>query len=75
MLMLQAEKALQQPVRPHLISYCPTMDLVAVVTREEQLDVYRLNGQRAFGLKQKSVGSSIDAIRWKFNGTNLFGPS
>ncbi|KAF2143445.1 uncharacterized protein K452DRAFT_248016 [Aplosporella prunicola CBS 121167] len=68
MLMLQAEKALQQPVRPHLISYCPTMDLVAVVTREEQLDVYRLNGQRAFGLKQKSVGSSIDAIRWKFNG-------
>ncbi|KAL0259521.1 hypothetical protein SLS55_005258 [Diplodia seriata] len=66
-LMLQAEKALPQPVRPRLISYCPTMDLVAVITQEETLDVYRLNGQRAFGLKRKTLESKVDSMCWKFN--------
>lgn len=73
-LMLQAEKALPQPIHPNLISYCPTMDLIAVVTREENLDVYRLNGQRAFGLKRKSFESKVDSICWKFNGTILLQP-
>lgn len=67
-LMLQAEKALPQPIHPRLISYCPTMDLVAVVSQEETLDVYRFNGQRAFGLKRKSFESKVDSICWKFNG-------
>ncbi|GME25043.1 Anaphase-promoting complex component cut20 apc4 [Neofusicoccum parvum] len=70
-LMLQAEKALPQPIHPNLISYCPTMDLIAVVTREENLDVYRLNGQRAFGLKRKSFESKVDSICWKFNGQHI----
>ncbi|KAL1650708.1 hypothetical protein SLS58_000826 [Diplodia intermedia] len=70
-LMLQAEKALPQPVRPRLISYCPTMDLVAVITQEETLDVYRLNGQRAFGLKRKTLESKVDSMCWKFNGQHI----
>ncbi|KAB2577683.1 hypothetical protein DBV05_g3785 [Lasiodiplodia theobromae] len=70
-LMLQAEKALPQPVHPRLISYCPTMDLVAVITQEETLDVYRLNGQRAFGLKRKTFESKVDSICWKFNGQHI----
>lgn len=74
-LMLQAEKALPQPVHPRLISYCPTMDLVAVITQEETLDVYRLNGQRAFGLKRKTFESKVDSICWKFNGIGPFLPS
>lgn len=73
-LMLQADKALPQPIHPHLISYCPTMDLVAVVTQEETLDVYRLNGQRAFSLKRKNLEGKVDSICWKFNGTMLLQP-
>ncbi|KAK7545985.1 anaphase-promoting complex, cyclosome, subunit 4-domain-containing protein [Phyllosticta citricarpa] len=69
-LMLQAEKALQQPIYPHLFSYCPTMDLVAVVAKDQNIDVYRLNGQRAFGLKRK-MGGVVESICWKFNGQHL----
>lgn len=67
----QAEKILLHPVHPHLIAYCPTMDLVAVVTTEENLDVYRINGQRAFGLKRKRDDLVIDTIKWEFNGKSI----
>jgi anaphase-promoting complex subunit 4 len=67
-LLLQAEKILLHPIHPHLISYCPTMDLIAIVTDEENLDVYRINGQRAFGLKRKSSDVTVDLICWEFNG-------
>ena len=71
LLLQQAEKILLHPIHPHLIAYCPTMDLVAVVTTEENLDVYRINGQRAFGLKRKSDGLTVDAIKWEFNGKSI----
>ncbi|EUC39224.1 hypothetical protein COCCADRAFT_312 [Bipolaris zeicola 26-R-13] len=70
-LLLQAEKTLLHPIHPHLISYCPSMDLVAVVTDEESLDVYRINGQRAFGLKRKSEDVCVDAMQWEFNGKSI----
>ena len=47
------------------------MDLIAVVTTEENLDVYRMNGQRAFGLKRKSEGVTVDAVKWEFNGKSI----
>ena len=34
---------------PDLFAYCPTMDLVATVTKKDSVDVWRLNGQRVFG--------------------------
>ncbi|KAF2261798.1 hypothetical protein CC78DRAFT_341092 [Lojkania enalia] len=67
-LLQQAEKILLRPIHPHLISYCPTMDLIALVTDEESLDVYRINGQRAFCLKRKSSTTTVDSICWEFNG-------
>ncbi|KAH7066633.1 anaphase-promoting complex, cyclosome, subunit 4-domain-containing protein [Paraphoma chrysanthemicola] len=70
-LLQQAEKILLHPIHPHLIAYCPTMDLIAVVTDEENLDVYRINGQRAFGLKRKSEDVSVDALQWEFNGKSI----
>jgi anaphase-promoting complex subunit 4 len=70
-LLQQAEKILLFPIHPHLIAYCPTMDLIAVVTSEENLDVYRLNGQRAFGLKRKSEEVDVDALQWEFNGKSI----
>lgn len=70
-LLQQAEKILLHPIHPHLTAYCPTMDLIAVVTTEENLDVYRINGQRAFGLKRKSEDLVVDAIQWEFNGKSI----
>lgn len=70
-LLQQAEKILLHPIHPHLIAYCPTMDLIAVVTTEENLDVYRINGQRAFGLKRKSEDVVVDTIKWEFNGKSI----
>ncbi|KAJ4364769.1 hypothetical protein N0V95_000717 [Ascochyta clinopodiicola] len=70
-LLQQAEKILLHPIHAHLIAYCPTMDLIAVVTTEESLEVYRLNGQRAFGLKRKSEDVVIDMIKWEFNGKSI----
>ncbi|KAL6707472.1 hypothetical protein ACN47E_004042 [Coniothyrium glycines] len=70
-LLEQAEKILLHPIHPHLIAYCPTMDLIAVVTDEENLDVYRINGQRAFGLKRKSEDVTVDALQWEFNGKSI----
>jgi anaphase-promoting complex subunit 4 len=70
-MLLQAEKEFAQPIRLRLTRCCPTMDLVAVITNEEQLDVYRFNGQRAFGLQRKNASSTVSSVCWKYNG-NLF---
>ncbi|CBX94211.1 predicted protein [Plenodomus lingam JN3] len=70
-LLQQAEKILLHPIHPHLVTYCPTMDLIALVTDEENLDVYRINGQRAFGLKRKSEELSVYALQWEFNGKSI----
>jgi anaphase-promoting complex subunit 4 len=70
-LLQQSEKILLHPIHPHLIAYCPSMDLVAIVTDEENLDVYRINGQRAFGLKRKSEDVNVDALQWEFNGKSI----
>ncbi len=45
-----ATRTLIEPCRPDLVAYCPTMDLVATVTKKGgHVDVWRLNGQRVFG--------------------------
>lgn len=50
LLSLVAEKSLSTKCKPNLLTYCPTMDLIALVSaQDEQLSVYRLNGQRVFG--------------------------
>ncbi|KAF2756810.1 hypothetical protein EJ05DRAFT_418513, partial [Pseudovirgaria hyperparasitica] len=70
-LMLQAEKALPVSIRPDLFAYCPTMDMLAIVTEEEVLEVYRLNGQRAFTRKRKHDSLVVQSICWKFNGKSI----
>ena len=69
MLNLLAEKAIHQPASPEgLLAYCPTMDLLALATKEEQVFVYRLNGQRVFGAAQKGTPLRVEKLRWKPNG-------
>jgi len=71
LMLLQATIEFPQPVHLNLARCCPTMDLVAVLTNDEQLDVYRFNGQRAFGLQRRNSESRVSSVCWKYNGTGL----
>ena len=63
-----AEKVVQPAINPAHVAYCPTMDLVALATIDEQVQVYRLNGQKVFGILNKQTPAQIDQIKWKPNG-------
>ncbi|KAI9802111.1 MAG: hypothetical protein M1833_002032 [Piccolia ochrophora] len=71
MLNMIAEKALHQPVKLNTMTYCPTMDLIAVATAEERVYVYRLNGQRVLGAGNKQTSPTVRSLRWKPNGQLL----
>ncbi|KAL5338495.1 anaphase-promoting complex, cyclosome, subunit 4-domain-containing protein [Aspergillus crustosus] len=70
------EKSLPAKCKAGMITYCPTMDLVALVTEDDELRVFRLNGQRVFGgsykgdlyLDEDDGSGEIRAVRWKNNG-------
>jgi hypothetical protein len=47
------------------------MDLVATVSEEEEVDVWRISGQRAFGIKRKGT-AEVEGVCWKFNGSLLY---
>jgi hypothetical protein len=61
---LQSEKALSYTIKPHLLAYCPRTDLLAVVTQDEVIEVYRIGGQRAFVVKRKSPSTTIVGLGW-----------
>lgn len=74
-LLLQAEILLPHAVHPHLTKCCPTMDLIAFVTTDETIHVYRFGGQRAFShqlgsnsLDKRGGPHSVVSLEWKFNG-------
>ncbi|KAM5436283.1 hypothetical protein MferCBS31731_005976 [Microsporum ferrugineum] len=73
-----AEKDLSARCKPRMFAYCPNMDLVAIVTEDEQLNAYRLNGQRVFGGayglgEDDGKGGLVRAVglKWKENGRVL----
>jgi len=80
MLNVVGEKYLPSRCRAGTLSYCPTMDLVAVVTvldlpgdegrTEERLSVWRLNGQQVFAWDAPG-GLRIPFVRWKMDGRLL----
>jgi anaphase-promoting complex subunit 4 len=45
-----AEKTLPKKCKLDILAYCPTMDLVALATDDEELHVFRLSGQRVLGV-------------------------
>ena len=71
MLNMLAEKALQKAVKPEHLAYCPTMDLIALASIDEQVHVYRLNGQRVFGIANRDSTCKVNQLRWKPNGQYL----
>ena len=64
-----SEKTLHQTADPHFLSYCPSMDLIAITNIDQQVLVYRLNGQRVYGAAQKGDLLKVEAMRWKPNGS------
>ncbi|PTU22891.1 hypothetical protein P175DRAFT_0499432 [Aspergillus ochraceoroseus IBT 24754] len=70
------EKLLPAKCKAGMLAYCPTMDLIAVVTEDDELRVFRLNGQRVFGgsfkgdpyLDEDDGGGEIRGLHWKNNG-------
>ena len=69
-----AEKVVQPAINPAHVAYCPTMDLVALATIDEQVQVYRLNGQKVFGILNKQAPAQVDQIKWKPNGVTALDP-
>jgi len=65
---LLSEKILPHTANAQLIKYCPSMDLVALGSTDQQVLIYRLNGQRVYGTTQKSGNLRVESIRWKPNG-------
>ena len=45
-------------------SWCPTMDIVVLVTADGQLQLFRLNWERLWSLETKQTGSSITSLEW-----------
>ncbi|KAK2787269.1 hypothetical protein FQN51_003429 [Onygenales sp. PD_10] len=73
-----AEKTLTSKCKPGSLTYCPTMDLVALASVDEKVDVFRLNGQRVFGGVygegdggRSGGGGEVRRIRWKGSGNLL----
>lgn len=62
-----AEKVLNHPIKDGLIAYCPSMDLLAVVTTDEQAHIHRLNGQKVVSVPPRRGCSPVD-LCWKPNG-------
>lgn len=63
-----AEKLVQPAINPRHLAYCPTMDLIALASIDECIHVYRLNGQKVFGITKKQSANKVTQIKWKPNG-------
>ena len=68
-LKLLSEKTLHQKVDPLLVAYNPSMELLAFGSTDQQVVIYRLNGQRIYGSSPKTGNSQVDGFCWKPNGT------
>lgn len=70
------EKSLPTKCKPNVLAYCPSMDLIALATEDDELRVFRLNGQNVFGgsfggdpyLGEDEEDGEIRALAWKGNG-------
>jgi hypothetical protein len=67
-LMLIGEKTLHHGANPLLLAYCPSMELLALGSSDQQVSLYRLNGQRVYSVAQKGTSLTVDRISWKPNG-------
>ncbi|PYH96736.1 anaphase-promoting complex component Cut20/Apc4 [Aspergillus ellipticus CBS 707.79] len=70
------EKSLPARCKANTLTYCPTMDLIALVTEDDELRVFRLNGQKVLGgsfkgdpyLDEDDGSGEIRGLKWKNTG-------
>lgn len=63
-----AEKMLPSECKSDTLCYCPTMDLIALATRDESVYVFRFNGQRVFGADFGGEDLTVQKLAWKEDG-------
>lgn len=63
-----AEKVVQPAINTDDVAYCPTMDLIAISTVDSQAHVFRLNGQKVFGVLSQHKSGGVGSLRWKPDG-------
>ncbi|ETN46305.1 uncharacterized protein HMPREF1541_00489 [Cyphellophora europaea CBS 101466] len=65
-------KRLLEPCHSSLTAACPTMNLVATVSKKHAVDVWRFNGQRVFGLPVEEDDSrTVEGLAWRADGKML----
>lgn len=66
------EKHLSHSIRTDLAAYCDKHDLIALVSEKDQdIVIYRINGQIAFRINRKSPDVDVTVVKWKTDGTLL----
>ncbi|CAK3857010.1 anaphase promoting complex component Cut20 Apc4 like [Lecanosticta acicola] len=71
-LSILAAKRLAQPIKFPFTAYSHTHDLLAIVTSEWNIPVFRIaSGQIAFTVKRKSSDCEVTVLSWKPDGTCL----
>ncbi|KAL8953097.1 MAG: hypothetical protein Q9222_001035 [Ikaeria aurantiellina] len=70
-LTLLGRNTMPSPINTNQVAYCPTMELLALGAADEQAHVFRLNGQRVFGVSRKGSPDKIIALKWKPDGSAL----
>ncbi|GAB7349829.1 hypothetical protein MBLNU459_g0535t1 [Dothideomycetes sp. NU459] len=69
-LVLESEKIVSVAIQSGLLTVCPRTDLLAVVTVDETVNVYRYGGQRAFSVKRIGA-TAVVSLRWIRDGRCL----
>lgn len=62
------EKTLPQAADPCLMAYCPSMELLAIGISDNQVLIYRLNGQKVHSVTRKGQSFKVESLVWKPNG-------
>ena len=68
---MQSETVLHHVVKDGLLAYESRTELIAIVTASDDVEVFRLGGQRVLSLKQKELTGVPTCIRWASHGTTL----
>lgn len=63
-------KVLPSAVQPDVLSWCPTMDLIAFVSKENHIWIYRSNGQRVWSFPLKRDDSLVK-LCWSPDGKSI----
>jgi anaphase-promoting complex subunit 4 len=63
------QKTLPFSARDGLAAWSPKLDLIAVVTENEHVLLYRMNGQRVWGFAHKAESDArVEKLNWRPDG-------